>query len=203
MNLTGGELSPMRFSSVKTVEEHKQHFTQRLLERYNIQLRKGQYEQICKDPGKNFKGIMSKHNGSTIGYIFIGKLKVWVLYNTSNKCYTTCYPPVIETDLAEALRACFSKSLKRVAFMIFWEYMEESKRLPPFTTAKQAALYLFENTLFPHMHIQKYKHGALDLIKTMNGINNIIHNRNQYTKLTVRKATQEEIDNYQEIKDEQ
>lgn len=175
---------------IKSFEDHKQHFIERLLERYSIQLSDGQYEKFC-NPSR-FKGLISKNSTKTIGYIIIKGVKVFVLYNTQLKCYVSCYPADVEHNMASAFRCCFGPAIRRVAFIILWQYMEEVKSLPTFKTIKDAALYYFEHTMFPQLHIDKYKHGKVEPLRVMLQINRILNNKNPQVKLTVRKATKEE-----------
>jgi len=170
---------------VKQFEDHKKHFEARLFERYGISLMEGEYETLCEIG--QFQGVVSKSSNKTVGTINIRGRKVFVLYTSHLKCFCTCYPPDVETDLYSALRACFGSTIRKIAVSIYMEYLNECKSLPTFESQKDAAVYLFSNTMFPQMHIEKYKTGNINTLKFMNQINKIINGDHSHVKISLIK----------------
>jgi len=65
-----------------------------------------------------------------------------------------------------------------------------------FEEIKDAALYYFDNTMFPQLHIESFKHGSVSNMKIMQQINRILNNSHPHVKIDVRKKTAEEVLNF-------
>lgn len=180
----------------KQLDEHRKHFIERLKERYDIDITEKQYNELCNLKTSKYKGILSKSSNSTIGIAKIKNQEVWVLYNSKTKCFSTCYPSDIETNIESAFRASFGSVVRRIAKVIFDAYLLEKENLPTFEEIKDAALYYFNNTMFPQLHIESFKHGSVSNMKIMQQINRILNNSHPHVKIDVRKKTAEEVLNF-------
>lgn len=171
---------------IKQLEDHKSHFRQRLVERYSVHLLPEQYDELCKE--NNFQGVMSKTSTKTIGWVTIHRRDVCVLYDSKLKCFSTCYPPDVETDLFSAFRACFGMGMRRVAFAILYSYLQEKKTIPSFESDKDAGLYLFSKTMFPTLHMAEHKYKTVPALSVMMQINRVINGDNPHVKITVQRV---------------
>lgn len=179
---------------VKSLQSHKAHFEERLFERYGLVLAEGEYEYLCDHKNKKFTGIVPKSGNKTIGAVVIKGVVVYVLYYVVDdfRCFPTCYPKDLEYNMLSALRSCFGSILEKIALMIYEEYLNECESLPDFMDEKEAAIYCFNETLFPQLHIEKFKYGTIAPLKVMAQINRIIKGQHPHVKLTVCKRPIEE-----------
>lgn len=168
----------------KNEKDHYLHFRQRLQERYGLDINAVNYDNLYR----GFHGVFKKGRDKTIGWVQIDGTKIWALYHPKLKCFSTCYPANIETSISELIYCCFGGSLRELAMLVYNKYLEEDKLVRKvFADDKEAAIWYFENTLFPVLHIDKYKHGEVKMFKIMGQIKKVLLGSSPYTALTLSK----------------
>lgn len=171
---------------VKTYADHRTHFISRLRDRYNIAMGDDEYDMLCNLQGvrNNFQGVYKKNSNLTVGYISIMGIKIWALYESELRCFKTCYPPEVETDINEMIDACFPRALRYLALFVYEYYLSEKNSINfKFDTIKDAAIYFINNTQFPSLHIELFKHGNVSTIKIVHQISKILKMRSKHVKL--------------------
>lgn len=170
----------------KPYDEQREHFIERLLERYNIEISTDEYDSLLSE---RFHGVFTKRGHKTIGWMIIKGVKVWVLRHKDDATLPTCYPPDVEHSQESMIRACFSGLSRRTAFLIYNLYIKEDKRVSKlkFDTVKDAAIYFFGKTKFAPLHIDKFKHGAIKTYRLANIIDNILIGTSTHVTLSLRK----------------
>ena len=171
-----------------TFEEQRDHFIERLKDRYELTISNNEYEQLCKPHGV-FHGVFGKQRRKTIGWLIIKGIKVWVLRDGEISRLATCYPPAVEHSDTEMIRACFSGMSRRVAIQIYRLYLKEAIGVSKmeFNSIKEAAIFFFTKTYFAPLHIDKYKHGNVATIKICIVINKILIGNSEYVELSLKK----------------
>jgi hypothetical protein len=160
----------------------EQHFRERLRERYDLAVTDEEYAGLSD----KFHGIFKKNNYRTVGYVVIEGKTVWCLYFNSMQCMATCYAEEMIKDEYQLLRVCFGRALLPIATKVYEAYLREVTNVPlDFGTTKEAAIFYFSYTLFPTLHIDRYKYGNVYLFKIMNQVKRVLENTSPYIELTV------------------
>lgn len=172
---------------VKSREECYKHFTDRLIERYNIEITRQEYDDL---PNKKVKVLFTKKVQKTIRMIEIKDTEVCALFDSERELFLTCYPTEVFKEMLPTLMACFGKGpLFLVAKQIYEMYIQESETLPVFSSLKDAGLFFYAtpapNVYFPVLHFMKYKKGYVDPFQIIRMINSIIRNKHPRTKLSL------------------
>ena len=167
---------------MKTIEEHKTHFKERLLERYGLTISDDEYFSLRN----GFVGLFVKRYDFCVGYVIIQDVKVWVLYGKETKIMHTCYPSNIGYEMEGTIKACFSRPIRHLAFWVYEQYLTEKKSVPfNFETQKDAAIYYFKHTMFPDAHIRQYRGEQPNVFRLANHIRNILYNKSKFAVLNL------------------
>lgn len=171
-----------------SLEGQRDHFISRLKDRYEISITNDEYDKLCPANGI-FHGAFSKNRRKTVGWIFIKGIKVWVLRDGEVGRLATCYPPAVEYSDIEMMRSCFGGASRLVAITIYRLYIKESLKIGKmkFDSVKDAAIYMFSKTMFPVLHIDKYKYGSVKTVKVANYINRILCGKSDYVEISLKK----------------
>jgi hypothetical protein len=171
-------------------EEQRDHFLERLWERYGIVISNEEYINYCNAHGI-FHGAFSKNKKKTIGWIFINETKVWVLRDGELNRLATCYPPIIEHSDCEMIKACFTGVARMAAMQIYEMYLLESAKISKmkFDSVKDAAIFFFSKTKFAPLHIDKYKHGAPRTVRVASLIGKTLTGASEYIELSLKRKS--------------
>lgn len=169
-------------------DEQREHFIERLLERYEMTITNKEYDDLCASHGV-FHGVFAKQSTKTIGWVLIKGVKVWVLRDGRASRLSTCYPPDIEYSVTSMIRSCFSGMARSLAIQIYRIYLEEHLSISEkqFESVKEAALYFFSKTKFAPLHIDRYKHKALNTAKVCVMIGRILSGTSEYVEICLKK----------------
>lgn len=173
----------------KSYQENREHFIERLKERYELEITPEEYDNYCNSNNGTFHGFMTKNSLKTVGWIMMKGKKVYVLRRGEINCLATCYPPSVEFSYHQMLLACFSGKLRSIVRIIYRKYIQECQRIEglTFPTAKEAWFYYSENTFFATLHIEKYKFGFVRTEKLAYQVDLLIKNKNEYVFLDLVK----------------
>lgn len=194
LNKSGREL----FRS-KDYDEQREHFIERLQERYEMTITNEEYDKLC-NPHKVFHGIYAKQRKKTVGWVMIKGVRVWVLRDGEANRLATCYPPEVEHSITAMMRSCFSGVARLAAIQIYRLYLKESEKISKmkFDSIKDAALYFFSKTKFAPLHIEKFKNYTISTAKACAVIHKILSGSSEYVELSLckkRKSKKQQIPN--------
>lgn len=178
------------YQEYKSYEEARNHFIDRVKERYGILMTYPEYDEICSLDyvQENLKGFFKKGSSKTIGIVSFKETKIWVLYNPKMKYYSTAFPPDVETDLDSMMYACFGRRQKHLAIMVYNLLVEEvSKERIDFPDCKEAGKYYYFNSPYSTLMMMKYKSGTIPLNLYIRTINKILNGSHPKIELSLRK----------------
>lgn len=182
----------------KTIEEIRQHFTDRLRERYGIELSRIDYTDLCANPRRFFfKGVYKKTNHKSVGYIQIFGQKVLVLYHKNqddDAYFSTAYPIDADQTDEQIMRVCFGQSsLLRIAKIAYKRFLFELEMYDTLNLkdipSDCIGSVLFKDSVFcfPHALIEKYKTGEYNKWGLCRKIRDIIFERHPMVEMMVLK----------------
>lgn len=168
------------------------HFTDRLKERYGIEISKEEYFELKKTKNirKNYKGYFKSSPQKSVGTIDINGTKVWCIYDSEHKLFVTVLPKETEQDIYQMIYSFFRGKLKPIALEIYKQIeFEVNNTRYDFNSDKEAALHYYGNgnCNFPSLCMDKYKHKTINKIKACHIIASIITGQNEFVSISLKK----------------
>ena len=167
----------------KSYEDTREHFIERLKERYNLDMTHDEYDKIATE--KNFTFLIKKSSDGVIGTLNFKNTEVFIFYNKTRKIPSTALTPL--NDELDFIMTVFGKRLQHIARTIYNSIMDEMKPHleKNFETVRDAAIYYHSNSPFANFLVQKYVRGKWDTKKMIQTISDIMHNEHAKCKLVV------------------
>lgn len=169
----------LKIVGLKTYEQHREHFKDRLNERFGICITDIEYDVLCSKKRKTVFGLGFKN----ICLVTINDIEIYCIWNLSNCCYTTAYPSGVGVNFEDTAIACFGKRFAPLLNQIHKQYLEECNSISDFSNISEAGKYLYENTIFAGAHLMRFKTGNVNMFKIMNTIKTIISDKSERVEM--------------------
>lgn len=165
---------------LKPYEAHREHFIERLAERYGIHLSEPEYDHIVSYEyiHRNFLGIAKRSQHKTVGILHLHGTDVLVLYDNDSKVLRTAYPASSFHDRVQLI-ACFFPQYYRHVALRMWAAIDEELSSPYAAIIKDKTIYfdgrdfiksVYQNCMFPGLVLMKVRNkpvGWQDAIRTI------------------------------------
>ena len=138
----------------KSYEDTREHFIERLKERYNLDMTNDEYDKIASE--KDYKFLIKKSRDGNVGIINFKNTEVYIFYNVTRKIPATALTPL--NDELDFIMTVFGKRLQHIAATIYNSILDEMKPHleKKFENTKEAAIYYHNNSPFANFLVQKY-----------------------------------------------
>ncbi len=170
----------------------RQHFIQRLFERYAITLTGEEYDELHSMPNRQkqriWRGCFLNGYSTSIGILKLKGMEVVCVYDSKNHVFRTALPIETAHSVESAILACFKKQQHAVAFLVYEKIkVELQNECKDFDNIKDAAMYYYENSNYPSLLISCFKHGKFDAFAVCRQIQKIIDGTHSKVRLTLEK----------------
>jgi len=178
----------------------RDHFKERLLERYNIVVDDTEYTCLCNPEyvQKFFRGTYRKNGSKTIGYLKIKDVEVIVLYQNDSKDdtvtgkFVTCYPIDADKSDMELMRVCFGKrEILKFAMVCYkrFEYELLLFKQQNISELRDVGKHLFVDSeyCFPQPLMEVIKYGNYDKWMLCRKIRDVIFDYHPFVELVLHK----------------
>jgi hypothetical protein len=175
---------------LKPREEIIQHFIDRLKERHGILISPADYAILN---ARKFSVLYRKGETFKLVKLPVQDKMIPALYCSNYKMLLTVYPADILTSEVGFLRACFTRRLHDIVFMVY-DFIQGciDREYREFTNDKEAALYFTQDCTFPSLMLSIKKTGSYPAAHLAKIINDILNGHCNTCQFTVRAYTKEE-----------
>lgn len=186
-----------RTKLVKSADAHRQHFKQRLSERFGMKITDEEYDAKCEILSNGGKNVKNPENGGIHGIrkssnrvlyrMELRGRKMLVLFDNPTKSLSTVYPPECIESTEELLKAIFPRMLWNLAISVFRSISQdiEEKAKMHFDTNKEAAMYMVNHTPFVGLVMSIRNGNTIPPMKMAYTVKTIIEGDHNQARLVV------------------
>ena len=141
-----------------------------------------------KEKQKIYRGIFCVNDYNSIGILNLNGIDIICIYSIKHHLFKTALPKEVASDIEFAIFACFKRTIRPIATMIYDDIKAEMNSVrKDFDTIKDAAIYYMQHSKYPAIQIELFKTGNVSTFRVCHQIQRIVEGRHRTVRLAIEK----------------